>query len=207
MAGSFGSWLISEADDSVRDDPKQLISLAGQIRPLIKEKITTELRKNLKEISSELANVFSQVFYGKSRADQKTAMPQLPNSKRVWEFPISSRPISVDGNSLNLGHVILGYQFPEEGGVQVTPTESKPGEQEKFLRDRAKFFIDFLRSNLLSDVTINKMSDDITYKYHLGRTAEVPTTYLWSGKITSNKGKRLLGRILVAHRIPKDDGL
>lgn len=196
LSGTFGTWLISEAD--TRDDPKRLISLAGQIRPLIRNRIDQELRKSLREITEELSNVFYDASHGRTRASEDS-VEGVPGSHVIWEFPISNKPITVNGKILRLGTVAVAYEFPVES--KVTASELKPEEREKFLRERAKFFLDFLKGSLLKGDTIDRIADDLTYKFYNGEPGKVTPTLLWVGKITADNGKRMMGRVVVAHRL------
>ncbi len=198
-SGAFREWL-NEGVAIAIDDEKKLIALAGRIRPIIKERIHEELSKNIKEIANELTLAFYHAFYGKpgKRGEAQT----------VWEFSLSPKAIAINDERVHLGSAVIAYQLPVSEKQYREPDLTQQ-EKEKFIRDRSKLFMDFIRNTVLNDATLDEIADDFVQRIHkaVGDTTQLEgdkAKILWRGNITGGQRKRDFGRILLALRLPPD---
>lgn len=195
MTHIFREWLEST------DNQKELVSFAGRIRPIILQTLKENISKNTKEIAQELTLSFFKAFFGAAREGDQ--------AKRVWEFPLSSKPIPFKGKDLWVGSCVLAYQLPSPGsnpGVKRGP-EPVQEEKDKFVREKEKYFTEFLKNVVLADKTLEELSD--TFTHHVYGAISNQTTLegpkakvLWRGNITSDGGKWKMGQVVLAHRLP-----
>lgn len=179
-------------------EKKNLIAFAGLIKPLISKTLQEELKKNLKAISEQLTENFFAAYYGKLRESNQAAT--------IWEFSLSPAPITFNGKRLRIGQAVLAYQLPKEAaGLKLSPPTTQ--EKEKFIRQREKFFVDYLKEKVLSNEALEEISTLLTETIHdaieePGTTIGNQAKVVWSLPVTSGKGKRKHGRMLLALKLP-----